>query len=358
MKDDLPPAQRFARSLLVGSALLFLPPSCALSDSDSEEVAEAPLAGSSTCAGPATFTFSTSGDSTVALSGGQPVAWFTAGSYSVRMVGPTRTFTWGKPVSVTFQSTAWVRTLGAPFRTDMPAAARKDWLNAARAVNCSAPTGTADVIAVAFEYVEGTPLHAGYAYGADFHDYLGTSWKPPDGSVRQPDPAMFGELDCSGYMRLIWGSRINFTYKGTGLSLPLSLDAVTGMLPRRSYQQYLSGPGKVIVPFRRVPTGGSPATGGTPTAAEASALAAGDLVFFDMSCDYGATTPTCSADPAVAIGHVGMFLGKDNASNLRFLSARTSSDGPTIGNVSGWSILNSTSASSSFARRFRAARRL
>jgi cell wall-associated NlpC family hydrolase len=240
----------------------------------------------------------------------------------------------------------------------MSAAAKTDWLNAARAVNCPAPTGKADVIAMAFEYVEGTPLHAGYAYGADFNDYLGTSWKPPDASVRPPDPAMLGKLDCSGYMRMIWGSRTNFTYKGTSASLPLSLDAVTGMLPRRSYQQYVSGPGKVIIPFRRVPVGGSAAKGGTPTAAEVSGLAAGDLVFFDMTCDYGATSPSCSADPAVAIGHVGMFLGADNAGNLRFISARTSSDGPTIGNVSGWSILNSTTASSSFAKRFRAARRL
>lgn len=358
MKDDLPLAQLSARALLACSALLLLATDCTLRESDSEEVEEAVLAGSGACAAPATFTFTTSGDSTVASTGGQAVAWFTAGAYTVRMVGPTRTFTWGNPALVTLKSTAWVRTLASPFRADMPAQARSDWLNAARAVNCAAPTGTKDVLAIAFEYVEGTPLHAGYAYGADFHDYLGVAWDPPDAGVRSPDPTLLGELDCSGYVRLVWGARSNFTYKGASSSVPLSLDAFAGMLPRRSSQQYVSGPGKVIVPFRLVPPGGAATNGGTPTSAEVSALAAGDLVFFDTSCDYGVSNPSCSADPSVAIGHVGMFLGKDTASNLRFLSGRASSDGPTIGNVSAWSIVNAATASSWFAKRFRAARRL
>ena len=358
MKNDLPLAQPSARALLACSALLLFTPDCTVRESDSEEVAEADLASTSACAAPAAFTFKTTGDSTVASTGGQAVAWFTTGAYTVRMLGPTRTFTWGNPVAVTLKSTAWVRTLESPFRKEMTTQARSDWLNAARAANCAAPTGTQDVLAIAFEYVESTPLHAGYAYGADFNDYLGIAWDPPDAAIRSPDPTLLGKLDCSGYMRVVWGSRSNLRYKGATSSIPLSLDAVTGMLPRRSHQQYVSGPGKIIVPFRLVPSGGSAANGGAPTSAEVSALATGDLVFFDTSCDYSVPSPSCSGDPSVAIGHVGMFLGKDTSSNMRFLSGRASSDGPTIGNVSAWSIVNATTASTWFAKRFRAARRL
>lgn len=340
------------------SALLVLLPGCGVDETASDVIAEAPLADAVTCATPVDFTFATSGDETIAYAGGQPVAWFTAGSYTVRMVGPSRTFTWGNPVSVTIPSTAWVRTLTAPFQPEMSPAAMSDWVNAARAVSCAAPTGTQDILSIAFDYVEGAPLDAGHIYGADFNDYLGVAWDPPDGSVRSPDPTQLGKVDCSGYMRLVWGYRDNFTYQGTSGSIPLSMNAVTGMLPRRSYQQYMYGPGKPVVPFRLAPAGASPSSGGTPTPAEVAALRVGDLLFFDVNCDYTVASPSCSADPAVAIGHVGILLGPDTAGNLRFISSRASADGPTIGNVTAWSIVNGATSSTYFPKRFRAARRL
>ncbi len=324
---------------------------------EGDDISESRAALTETCAEASTFTFETSGAATTAYLDARPVASFTAGAYTVHMEGPSRSFTWGAPAVVTVITTSWVRTLPLPFDPATPASTLTNWLNAARAKNCDAPTGAKDIIGIAFDYAEGTALDARHEWGADFHDFLGTSWDPSDASARNADPTQLGKLDCSGYVRLVWGARANFSYEGAEAMIPLSLNEYAGAIPRTSRQQYSVGPGKVIVPFRLQPTDGLAANGGTPTAAELSALQVGDVVFFDLNCDYSLADPACSADPSTAVTHVGLYLGADSAAHLRFISSRLSADGPTMGNLGGWSILDLTRKSTYFPKRFRAARR-
>ncbi|MDI1478396.1 hypothetical protein [Polyangium sp. y55x31] len=307
----------------------------------------------SACAPSSTFKFTTSGDVTTARIGGDDVAWFTKGAYTVRMIGPPRTFDPGAPAPLV-TTTTWIRTLDAPF--DAAATSSQDlraWLNAARAANCA--TTMPDILAIAFEYIEGTPNDAGYEFGADFHDYLGIDWDPPDADVRAANPAQLGKLDCSGYMRLVFGERTNFVHDGVRAKIPLSLHEA-GAIPRTSREQYRSGPGKILVPFRTEPPGAE-RFHGEPTAEELSAIEIGDLVFFDTDCLYDVPTPSCGTD-WTTISHVGLYVGQDAAGDRRFISSRIVADGPTVANTGGFSIFNATpGVPHAYPTWFRAARR-
>lgn len=308
------------------------------------------------CAGRAVFTFARSGDTTIASIDGEPVAWFTDDAYSVRMTGPSRSFGAGSAEAPGVTTTTWLRTWREPFHAEGTSEDELSaWLDAARAVNCAA--GTKDVLAIAYEYVEGTTNDARYALGADFHDFLGITWDPIDAKSILPTLGHEGALDCSGYMRLVWGGRTNFSFDGEDASIPLSMKSAPGHLPRTSEDMYRSGTGKIVVPFRTEPSG-APAFQGAPTATELSLIQPGDLVFFDSTCNYALSTLTCVKDPG-GISHVGMFVGRDTSGNSRFISSRSTADGPTVGNTGGWSIFNAgAGGTGSYPQRFRGARRL
>ncbi|MDI3287744.1 hypothetical protein [Polyangium sp. 15x6] len=312
-----------------------------------------PQAGAA-CTTVATFKYATSGDVTTASINTTVVAWFTKGSYTVRMTGPSRTFSAGVTGVPSVTTTMWIRTLATPFDpVTMGTTARSAWLNAARVVNCV--TGTSDILAVAYEYIEGASKDAAYANGADFHDYLGLSWDPADGNIVAADATQLGRIDCSGFLRLVFGFRANFLYSGLEAKIPMSF-YVPGTLTRASKDQYQSGPGKIIVPFRTQPTG-AVAFNGTPTTTELSAIQVGDIVFFDSSCDYAVSSPSCGTD-WTSISHTGIYVGQDSANNARFLSSRSTANGPTVANTGGWSVFNNaTGISGTYPKRFRGARR-
>jgi cell wall-associated NlpC family hydrolase len=355
----------FAIRALAGLAFAAASSGCALSTEDSagdgalgdEEVIEVGQA-ATTCTAAASFTFQKSGDITTAYLNGTAVAWFTAGARTVTMAGPSRTYTWGSPVAVTVKTTTWVRTMGSPFDPTMSESSLTSWLNAARAVNCSTTLGgSLDLVSIGMQYVDGATKDAAYGMGADFYDFLGINWQPLDASLQLPDLLQLGNVDCSGFMRLLFGYRTNFTYAGTSTKIPLSIHATTNAMPRSSQEIYQYGPGKLLVPFRVQPAGSTTPDGGSPTDAELALMQPGDLVFFDTNCDYSVSNPICGTD-ASAISHVGMYIGKDTDGNYRYLSSRSSTDGPTIGNANGWSVFNKNSASGYYPPRFRAARRL
>ena len=312
-----------------------------------------PQAGAA-CTVAATFKYATSGDVTTASINSTVVAWFTKGAYTVRMTGPSRTFSAGVTSVPSVTTTMWIRTLTTPFDpVTMGTTARSAWLNAARIVNCV--TGTSDILAVAYEYIEGASKDAGYANGADYHDFLGIPWDPIDANIIAADTTQHGKIDCSGYLRLIFGQHANFLYNGVEAKIPMSL-YVKGTLTRSSKDQYQSGPGKILVPFRTQPTGAT-AFNGTPTATELAAIEVGDIVFFDSSCDYAVSTPSCGAD-WTSIGHTGIYVGRDTLNNARFLSSRSTANGPTVANTGGWSVFNNaTGISGTYPKRFRGARR-
>lgn len=260
------------------------------------------------------------------------LATFTDGARTVTLRGPSRLFgesTATYPVT----SEVWVRTLAEPFGGTVDVG----WLDRRLA------DGSADILALAMQYVENAPdvlntarlRIAGDAHygpllsdgsrqeGSDFNDFLGVAWTYAT-TTDQPEAAQLGSLDCSGFLRMVWGYR-------TGIPLSLATDAGAS-LPRRAFQIYDAAPGLVTVPN----------TGAQVTAL--GALSPGDLVFFDAATDDG-----------TQIDHAGMYLGIDAGGNRRFISSRKGNDGPTLGDAYGRSVLNGTGL---YAKAFRGARRL
>jgi hypothetical protein len=144
----------------------------------------------------------------------------------------------------------WVRLLPTAFGGSLDAALEA-WLEAALADQ------RPDVLAVAMQYLEGAPavvengvqIAGDAAYGplsdlgtrvegADFNDYLGLRWTFPDGTADRPKPEMLHSLDCSGYMRMLWG------YRG---GLPLAVAQSNAALSRRAVQMATSTFGVTII---------------------------------------------------------------------------------------------------------------
>ena len=263
---------------------------------------------------------------------GKLVATFTDGTRTVNLVGPSRTFAEPTYTTATVTTTAWVRLLSAPFTGTVD----QRWLTAR--LGDTSP----DVLALSMQYIVGAPaivsgglqIAGDAAYGpllsdgtrgegSDFNDYLGVTWTYSSSSDA-PEVDQFRSLDCSGFIRMVLGYR-------AGLRLTLSPDGGVS-LPRRAFEQAASAPGILVIPN----------TGVVPSSR--AALAPGDLVFFDADSGDG-----------TQIDHVGMFLGRDSGGSDRFISSRKSANGPTIGDLSGRSVLNGTGY---YATAFRAARRV
>jgi cell wall-associated NlpC family hydrolase len=265
-------------------------------------------------------------------SSGNWLATFTDHAYTVTLEGPERMFSDenGKR-SVT--STIWVRTLPALFDGQVNDA----WL-------ASALQDTRlDVLAIAMQYVKGAPAttdtqglqiggEAKYGpiaaddtreEGGDFNDYLGLPWKFGS-KEHSPKTDFFRSLDCSGFMRMVWGYR-------TGLPLTYAPDGGKS-IPRHSWEILATAPGVVLIHDQEAQI------------TDFSKLSPGDLVFFHAKQE----------DHTPQIDHVGMYLGKDNFGHARFISSRQTMNGPTLGDTSGASVLD---GSGLYARSFRAARR-
>ncbi len=262
-------------------------------------------------------------------SSGTLVATYTDGSRSVVLAGPARTFA-ESTTSATVRTTSWVRLLPSPSTGSVDEA----WLASALADR------SPDVLATAVQYVTGAPTtraadgslvssDASYGplvdgsrqEGSDWNDYLQVR-ATYDGTTDSPEVSQAGSLDCSGYVRMVFGQR-------SGYPMTLTPDGVR--LPRRAVQMHSAGPGTLVLDSPKRPT-------------SLSSLLAGDLVLFDASTDDG-----------TLVDHVGIYLGKDSAGAPRFVSSRKTVDGPTMGDVGGRSTLSGTGL---YATSLRAVRRL
>lgn len=264
---------------------------------------------------------------------GQWVATFTDGAHTVAVAGPERVF--DEPTASEGVTTdRWVRILDAPFDGEVDGA----WLDAARTDR------SPDVLEVATQYFEDAsevtdddgivtsapaeygPLRPGGSrpVGSDWHDFRGTDATYGD-DIDRAKPEEYGSLDCSGYVRIVYGFRFD---------IPMSLRPEGGVtLPRRSFEQAADAPGVVPIPDE----------GARPT--DLGPLESGDLVFFDAPSDDDGR-----------IDHVGIYLGVDDAGERRFIHSRRSHNGPTMGGDDvGASVLDGEGF---FARGFRASRRL
>ena len=275
-------------------------------------------------------------------SDGRWLATFTVGARTVLLAGPRRSFAEG---GAAVSHARWVRSAPSPFAGRL----HRAWLRAALAANRARVD---DVLAIAMQYLRGAPpLHdesglqiAGDARygpgsaeereeGADFNDYLGVTATSPGEPPDPPERRQFRCLDCSGYMRMVWGWRHHLPGAGYDDRIPLSIvprrDRST--MPRRAHQIFDSAPGIVVIARQQPVTDFAP-------------LQAGDLVFFD-------------ADPGDGpqIDHVGMYLGRDLDRRQRFISSRKARNGPTLGDYHGASLLDGGGL---YARAFCGARRL
>ena len=271
------------------------------------------------------------------------LARFTDGATTVTSSGPRRRFS--EPTAADAVTHAvWVRTLPKPFT----GAVDEAWLTAALQANA---LRVPDVLAIAMQYVSGAaavldgPLQiAGDAEygplvdgtreeGADFNDYLGVPWTYAD-AVDRPETRQFRCLDCSGFVRMVWGYRHSLPGQPRRDRVPLTLAPTSSRraMPRRAFEIFQSAPGVVTIEN----DGGQ--------VQDLSALAVGDLVFFDADDGDGPQ-----------LDHVGMYLGVDAGGHHRFISSRKGANGPTLGDYRGKSILDGTGL---YARAFRAARRL
>lgn len=279
-------------------------------------------------------------DRTLALDRkGAVAAVFTDGARTVRLTGATRTFREPKATEATVTTDAWVRV--AP-QAWAPGAERADWFEPwfAKARTDTSP----DVLAVATEYVadaaddrdaSGVRYRGDASFGpvaesgdgrlerSDFHDYLGLPWDFPDAGTVAADPDRYGAVDCSGFVRLVYGYRLGLPLLGTN-------DPGSG-LPRRAYAIAEHAPGVTLVPDQ-----GERAT-------SYDSLQSGDLVFFEVE------------NGPDELDHVGIYLGTDSANHHRFISSRERIDGPTMGDVGGTSLLDD---GGHYSRAWRAARRL
>ncbi|SCL27728.1 Cell wall-associated hydrolase, NlpC family [Micromonospora rhizosphaerae] len=274
-------------------------------------------------------------------SSGEPVAVMTDGARTAHIYGPPRTFEEPRFTDAKIETKMWVRL--APQAWHAGAEQETwfiDWLAAAR------KDRSPDVLAIAFEYVDGAPVKKdnqgqqysgdasfgppdpadpeGRAERSDFYDYLGMGWTFLDGKIGAPDPARALALDCSGFLRMVYGHRLGYPLRGT--------NTPGEGLPRRAYAMAEFGPGVQLMPNT-----GQRARG-------IDRLLPGDLVFFNAQ-----------PIPTGQIDHSGIYLGLDDGGHHRFISSRSQTDGPTMGDLSGEPLLDGVGY---WPDRFRTARRI
>lgn len=267
------------------------------------------------------------------------VATLTDGARTAVFRGPSRTFAEPSVASATVTTNDRVRVAPRSWRLD----GEQDpvlgpWLT--NALNDRTP----DVLDIAMQYRRDTPdlrddkgiRYAGRAFfgplvngerlsDADFNDYLGVPWKYHDGVVRDPDALRKDSLDCSGYLRMVFGYRAGY---------PLGWAPSHVRLPRQARDLTAGAPGAVIVAD----------TGARPPADQLRRLRTGDVLAFDL-------------DPADGplLDHSAIYLGVDSAGQPRFISSRKTYNGPTMGDKYGASVLTGDGV---LAQAFRLARRL
>jgi cell wall-associated NlpC family hydrolase len=261
---------------------------------------------------------------------GTTLAVFTDKARTVRLTGPKRTFAEEKNTDAKVTTDAWIRLAPKAWSAD---ADEDDWVRPwlEKAMADRSP----DALAIAMEYVDGAARDAsfgplsetdpdGRAEASDFYDYLGVDWEFPDGKQEEPNPSHIRSLDCSGFLRMVYGYRMGYPLRGT------NTEGVG--LPRRAYAMAAFGPGRQLMP-----------NSGTQSR-EYDLLNAGDLVFFNGG-------PVLDDH----IEHSGMYLGVDSDGRHRFISSRSKADGPTLGDTGGDSLLD---GDGHWAIRFRTALRI
>ncbi|MEU7786664.1 NlpC/P60 family protein [Amycolatopsis sp. NPDC049159] len=268
---------------------------------------------------------------------GAQLASFTDGSRTVMLTGRSRTFTEPKFTTAGITSTAWIRLAPQPWQAG---AEKEPWFTG-WFPKAAADTGP-DVLAMALQYTDGAAdqvvkklrVAGDASFGpdsaegrlekSDFYDYLGIGWDFPDGVHEAAEPRRARSLDCSGFVRMVYGYRAGYPLLGTNTKGP--------GLPRRAWALAELGPGTTLIPDEK------------KQVTDFSRLQPGDLLFFNLEPQLG---------PQVS--HTGIYLGIDGDGHHRVLSSRKVANGPTFGDAGGVSLID---GSGTYAKAFRTAKRL
>jgi hypothetical protein len=234
--------------------------------------------------------------------------------------------TWPNPPAITHNT--WVRVLPAPFTgTWTPTLANQ--------IRAWAVDTTPDVLAYAMMYITGAPTVTSPALsgaqiagqslygpnaadgtrieGADFHDYMGRDWTFTNGETQNANPAELHCMDCSGFVRMIYGFHM-----GIPMVRNLNFDGIN--LPRQTKDIGPSGPGVIV----------AQSTDGPPPL---TSLQIGDVPLFDAD----------TSDPVAGqFDHNGIYLGVDQHGHPRFINSRKTPNGPTFADLGGSSALDGT----------------
>lgn len=254
------------------------------------------------------------------------IATLTEGCYTVALLGPPRTFR-GPNSTQAVAHTVWVRTLPEPYSGTIDF----EWLALALEANFQEAD---DVLAIAEQYLKGAPPvfdgrmkiggDAGYGpmgkkgrrgEGSDFNDYLGIPWGYPNErtGLDRPEARQKGCLDCSGYMRMVWGFRHHLPCSAYRSGIPLSFEKNGGRsMPRRSFEIAESAPGILL----------AEPSSTRPEDAVLGKPQPGDVVFFNVD-------PTDDTPGQGRLDHVGMYLGLDDQKLRRFIHGTKTANGPT-----------------------------
>ena len=305
----------------------------------------------SALAGPYAYSRESGPDRTVVRTeSGTQVAVFTDGARTVCFSGASRGFTEPSTTTSTVTTDSWVRV--APKRWS-EGAQDDAWFHGwfQQQIGSTEP----DLFGLYAEYAAGAPnkvngqgvRYAGQArFGeltasdgyqnplgdrddrADFYDYLGVDFDFPDGTGK-PHSAWYGDLDCSGLVRILFGYRMGYPmYLGDGSS------SSVGTLPRHSWSLAANGPGVWLF---------GEGASSAPEQGELSRLQPGDLLFF------------AEGSAKSTVDHCGIYFGADQYGRRRFLSSRMGANGPTFGDADGMSVIGGTGI---YSADFRGARRV
>uniref|UniRef100_UPI0037A1C6C1 NlpC/P60 family protein n=1 Tax=Streptomyces sp. NPDC050564 TaxID=3365631 RepID=UPI0037A1C6C1 len=276
---------------------------------------------------------------------GAVIATFTDGARTATLKGQSRTFSEPVNTSTKVVTDDWVRLMPEPWTKGAQNQQWfKDWFKEYYG------SQEDDIFAIAFQYVQGAPVKkdsAGVPYAGDavfgpykadgvdrleqndFYDYLGIPYTFRNGTTMDARKERYRALDCSGFMRMVWGYRSRYPLMAT--------DALGDGLPRSANGMARSKVGVDIIKLH------GPAPWYTrPT--NIDTLQPGDLLFFKM--DHR------TADH---IDHVALYLGLDTEGHKVFVSSRKEQNGPTIGDKGGVSRIDGNGF---YAGLFRSAKRL
>ncbi|PHQ53068.1 hypothetical protein BLA24_03850 [Streptomyces cinnamoneus] len=275
---------------------------------------------------------------------GSVLATFTDNARTAVLTGPSRTFTEPNFTEAKVTSDSWVRLLPQQWKEGAEKSAWfKDWFE--RYLGSQEP----DVLAFSMEYLDGAPqkkdvhglVYAGDAqFGpvnpngsqagdlrleqSDFYDYLGIPYTFRDGTVERPEPQRLRAIDCSGFVRTVFGYRARYPLLGK--------DVKGDGLPRTADGMARLSPGVPVLEL----------TGKRPE--NIDKLQPGDLVFFEIDKRTGER-----------LDHVGIYLGLDTDGKPRFVSSREEANGPTFGDKGGTARLDGNGF---YAAGLRSAKRL